>query len=355
MKVLMIGNDPSVKGGITSVISQLMEHDWYNDGIEMEFIPTYIEASSTKKILFFAKAYQKIKRTFKCSRPDVVHIHMSYKGSFTRKYEIHKLCLKNGIPDIIHLHGSEFQKWYDASGSKQKAKIRQLLRECSIIIVLGSEWNKIIKEIEPSANTLVVSNMVPIREKNVLWKIPFKVLFMGVFIKRKGIADLFYAVRLLKEQNKLSDIQFVIAGSGTEESNLKALAKELKIEYHVSFIGWTEGDEKERVYSECQILVLPSYNEGLPMTILEAMSYGMPILATNVGDISSAVHAGENGYLFEPGDIQSLADGIYKMASQKEVFEKMNRKSKVIVASNFSDVNYYTLILNAYRSVQSQQ
>ena len=114
-RVLMVGNHPSAKGGITSVISQLLAHDWDADGIEMRFIPTYIEAGALKKSLFFAAAYVRICGEMLFHRPDVVHMHMSYKGSFRRKYLIHKLCRRFGVRDVVHLHGSEFQKWYDAS------------------------------------------------------------------------------------------------------------------------------------------------------------------------------------------------------------------------------------------------
>ena len=112
IKVLMIGNHQSVKGGITSVIQQLLSFDWDSVGVEMKFIPTYIEASGIKKIAYFIRAYMNIEKAMRTNKPDIVHIHMSYRGSFYRKYAIHKLCKKYGVPDVIHLHGSEFQKWY---------------------------------------------------------------------------------------------------------------------------------------------------------------------------------------------------------------------------------------------------
>ena len=87
IRVLMIGNDSSVKGGITSVISQLLDHDWAADGVNMKFIPTYIAANPVKKILFFEKALRRIRGLLANpqTRPDVVHIHMSYKGSFVQE------------------------------------------------------------------------------------------------------------------------------------------------------------------------------------------------------------------------------------------------------------------------------
>ena len=96
IKVLMIGNHQSVKGGITSVIQQLLSFDWDSVGVEMKFIPTYIEASGIKKIAYFIRAYMNIEKEMRRNKPDIVHIHMSYRGSFYRKYAIHKLC-KNTV------------------------------------------------------------------------------------------------------------------------------------------------------------------------------------------------------------------------------------------------------------------
>ena len=78
IKILMVGNDQSVKGGITSVIQQLLAYDWNSIGVEMSFLPTYIEDSSIKKIIFFAHAYKNIKKAIRTDKPDVVHIHMPH-------------------------------------------------------------------------------------------------------------------------------------------------------------------------------------------------------------------------------------------------------------------------------------
>ena len=301
IKVLMIGNHQSVKGGITSVIQQLLSFDWDSVGVEMKFIPTYIEASGIKKIAYFIRAYMNIEKEMRRNKPDIVHIHMSYRGSFYRKYAIHKLCKKYGVPDVIHLHGSEFQKWYNESDDRTKEKIRTLLRESASFIVLGEKWNKAIHDIEPKTKTVVVRNTVPVPNYTTSWNEKrFQFLFLGVLIKRKGVADLIQAISLLKKEGSLNNIKFVIAGSGAEEANLKQQARELQVESWIEFAGWTDGKAKERYLKDSQALVLPSYNEGLPMAVLEAISYGLPVIATDVGDMAAAVRDGENGYLIQP-------------------------------------------------------
>lgn len=351
MKVLMLGNDPSVKGGITSVISQLLAHDWNSEGIDMKFIPTYVETNNVRKILFFAKALRRINKELKTNKPDVVHMHMSYKGSFTRKFFLHKLCKKNNIPDIIHLHGSEFKKWFDESDDKKKEQIQTLLKESAGFIVLGDKWNKAVKEIEPKTNTVVVSNTVHIPDYTVEWKQPFTVLFMGVLIKRKGVADLINAIYLLNKEDKLDNVRLVIAGSGAEEAELKAMCTQLGLDNYIEFAGWTAGEKKEKLFRESQMLVLPSYNEGLPIAILEAISCGMPVVATNVGDISSAVIDGENGYLIEPGDVLAIKQAIEKIVWDPEVFNKMVTASRQLAESGFSDEKYFSCINDLYKEI----
>lgn len=350
IKVLMVGNSPTVKGGITSVINQIMSHNWAEDGVDMRFIPTYIDANNVSKMVFFAKAYYKIKRELKSFKPDVVHIHMSYRGSFARKFLVHRLCKKNGIRDIIHLHGSEFKKWYDELGDKENRKVRTLLRECDAFIVLGNKWNEVIKSIEPDAKTVVVSNTVKAPDEMVKWN-PNRtqILFLGVLIKRKGTEDLLWAIKKLSDTGKLQNVRFAIAGTGPEEQNLKDLARALEIENVIDFLGWTEGEKKRQVLTESQILVLPSYNEGLPIAILEAMSYGMPVIATDVGDISSAVKDGVNGYLVKPGDIAALSDKINCLSSDKQLHKRFSIESKKTILSEFSDEEYFHVLKECYK------
>ena len=120
MKVLMVGNDKSVHGGITTVINQLQSYNWKEKQINLDFIPTYIDGNAIKKILFFLIAYIKIFFYMLIKRPSIIHIHMSYKGSFTRAYFIKKLSSLFKVKTVIHLHGTKFKKWYDEDCNKKK-------------------------------------------------------------------------------------------------------------------------------------------------------------------------------------------------------------------------------------------
>lgn len=351
IKVLMIGNDLSVKGGITSVISQILEYNWSSENIEIQFIPTYIESNKIKKIFYFIRAYYKIRKKIKEYNPDLVHIHMSYKGSFYRKYIIHKLCRKYGVSDIIHMHGSEFKVWFDNSNNYIKQKIRLLLREANAVIVLGEKWNKDINKVETDTNRVVLSNTVSIPKEVIRWNNPFQVIFLGVLIKRKGVEDLLNAIAILKKTNSIGCARFVIAGSGAEEEKLKEQCKKMEIDDRVEFIGWVDGQKKIKLLKESQLLVLPSYNEGLPIAIIEAISYGMPVVSTDVGDVFAAVKDNINGYLIEPGDIEELAKALKKIILDRNLYEKMSKMSRIIAEELFSDKKFFLKLSSCYQEI----
>lgn len=357
IRVITIGSDSSVKGGITSVINQIRSYQWKNNNIEMDFIPTYIEASSISKCLFFMKSYKIIEKYIKLNKPEVAHIHMSHGGSFIRKYYIHKLCKKYGLKDIIHLHSSSFVDFYKSTSYRNKKKIKELLEECDKVIVLGEEWERRIKSITPNAKTQILKNSVRIpdnvinQESNLI-----SILYLGVLIKRKGVDDLLNAFIKLKDDGIFEkyNVLLRIGGRGDREEELRRIVLQNKLEKNVEFLGWVSGEEKEKYLLESQMLVLPSYNEGLPIAILEAISYGMPVLATNVGSVSEAVHNTENGYLVEPGDINALTKVLRLLIEDKELRISMSVSSRKLAEKVFNDKNYYKKLEDIYRTLSDK-
>lgn len=360
MHVLTVGNDPSVKGGITTVISQILAHDWTRDGIRMSFVPTYVSGNPLRMITKYVQAVQQIRRLLKqvpSRRPDVVHIHMSYKGSFVRANFIHRMCVRAGVPDIIHLHGSKFATWYNSCSSSNKAKVRALLREAAAVLVLGDSWANAIKAIEPEAKITVLPNAVriPSAENAVKWNANcLQVLFMGVLIGRKGVSDLLDAVAVLRDQEQIGSLRFVIAGAGAQATELKAKAVGLGLMSEsdplVRFVGWTDGEAKEELYCRSQALVLPSYHEGLPMAVLEAIAHGMPVVATDVGDIHSAVEDGVNGYLIQPGDVTALSVALTSLDNWN-TFIRMSAASRDFAVRRFDERLYFARLTEVYREV----
>ena len=171
-----------------------------------------------------------------------------------------------------------------------------------------------------------------------------------MLIPRKGVADLISAVKKISDEGQIGNLQFVIAGTGEEEENLRKQVSDASLEDCVAFAGWVAGDTKTALIMDSQIMVSPSYNEGLPISILEAAAFGMPIVSTDVGDISSVVRDHVNGILFEAGDIDALADAV-QYVSSRPIFERMSAESRNIAESSFSIEGFYDKLLDLYRTV----
>ena len=352
MKVLMIGNHESVHGGITSVIQQLLNFEWEKNGIEMNFIPSYKGGNFFQKLSYFAKAYSVIKKQFKKERPDLVHVHMSHTGSFIRASIIENSCLKYNVPIIVHLHGSEFKKFYYNSSLKKQKKISRFFQNATATIVLGEKWKEFVLSISPKANISVMNNSIRIPEMAVEQnKFYVNFLFMGVLIKRKGVLDLLEAINQLKKEERFNKIKvkFNIGGSGQEFDELTKYVETNSLSEYVEFLGWIDKEKKKEELKNNQVFVLPSYNEGLPVAILEALSYGMPIITTDVGSIAEAVHNEKNGYLIQPGDVEELKNKLLFLINNFEVRKKMGEESRKIAKESFDENEYYKKIIELYK------
>lgn len=354
IKVLIVGSDSSVKGGITSVIDNFLQNRW--NQIEVELLPTYIEGSSVEKIKFFIKSIiiyviKSIKQDF-----DIAHIHMSYKGSFFRKWMVVKISKIFNKKVILHLHGSEFEVFYNSSSKMIKNMIKGIFEDSDKVIVLGEKWKNVIKSISGNAKIEVFNNAVEIPKENVNWcDTKINVLFLGVLIKRKGVYDLIESIKILKDTGiiKSKNLNFIIGGSGPEEEEIQYLINKYNLNPYIEMKGWVSGDLKEELIKKSQLFILPSYNEGLPMAILETMSYGMPVITTNVGSISEVVKNNYTGFLIEPGDIKNMAELITKIIDNKFTWEKISKNCKNEIYNRFNEKKYFEEIEILYNNIAS--
>ncbi|MBT1700925.1 glycosyltransferase family 4 protein [Fulvivirgaceae bacterium PWU4] len=144
---------------------------------------------------------------------------------------------------------------------------------------------------------------------------PLKVLFLGWIIKDKGIFELLEAFSNMKA----SEVQLWVAGDGQEMQAAKKRAAELNIENTVQFFGWAFSGKKMELLRDADIFVLPSYAEGMPNALLEAMASGLPSIATRVGGIPDVIHDGSNGFLVESKDAAALSEKIRLLAENESL------------------------------------
>ena len=153
-------------------------------------------------------------------------------------------------------------------------------------------------------------------------------LFLGLITEAKGIFDLLDVITEHKAEWN-DKVVLHIGGNGKVEK-LQKMIKESGIENLVKYEGWVSGEKKSELLNMADAFILPSYTEGVPISILEAESYGLPILSTPVGGIPEIVVDEENGILFSPGDKQAMKCAIDKLIVSSVLCEEMGEKSKRI-------------------------
>ncbi len=265
----------------------------------------------------------------------IVHIHTASRNSYTRSRLYQGLARLFGRKVIMHIHGGGFKKYYDQSETLRNS-VSKSLQKADAVVVLSDEWKHTFERDLGLTNLYCIPN--PIARPTVM---PFNgdgrvhALFMGLFTEQKGIFDLIDAISLLDDQVRRKLVLHV-CGSG-DEDRLNSMVTHLGLNGVVIDEGWVSGAKKNELLSQCGIVILPSYVEAMPISILEGMSYGMAVLATNVGSIPSVVKDGVNGYLFTPGDKNVIADRLSALVDDSDLRAAYGRKSAEMVIDFFPE------------------
>lgn len=149
---------------------------------------------------------------------------------------------------------------------------------------------------------------------------------------------------------RFPETKIVFGGDGEIEKN-KALAKELGIVDRCEFHGWVVGDDREDLFERAAVYCLPSKNEGLPMSVLEAMARGIPTVATAVGGVPQVIEDGVNGFLIDVDDVGALSNRLATLLAGSGLRKKIGAASRDSVTRSFAVDNSIKQLLVLYRAV----
>lgn len=300
--ILILGTTAS--GGVKSVIQSYIDFGVYSK-VGYRFVPTHAGKSKVGDLLLFFRSFFLFIYMIFLKKPTAVHAHMTYNGSFWRKYLFFKLSKLARIPFICHLHGSEFKVYVNNSTGFRFRKIKEIVLFSDRFLVLSKGWKEYVDGTF-GGSCFVLPNFIDL-PRNVNAEQPKlkKIIFVGALIQRKGVLDLIEAFSRL-----CSDYSLEICGDGPLRSEAEKLSQKLGLQSSVNFHGWLSGDSKYTLYKQSEIFVLPSYNEGLPLVVLEAIASKCVVVSTNVGAIAEVVENGRTGFIFSPGDIDGLVEHL---------------------------------------------
>jgi glycosyltransferase involved in cell wall biosynthesis len=331
--VLMVGTHPSTKGGIRMLVEGYRNHGLFRRA-PVKFVPTHWERTQLQKALIAIAGWFRVAWALvRLDRP-LVHVHLSSQASFWRKAVICVMARIAGRPYLLHVHGGRFMRFYEESGRRSRWFIRRVFARSALVLALTEDWRTRLSRMCPEARIEVLPNGVPLPAlAERASGHPPRVLFLGVLHPQKGTFDLVRAFARIAPT--FPEWKLVCAGSGAIEET-QALAAELGIADRVECTGWLDLTAKQKVLAEATVFALPSYAEGLPMALLEGMSWGLPAIATPVGGIPGTIRPPHNGLLVPPGDVDALAGALSQLMGSRERRDALGTAARATIEREFS-------------------
>ncbi|GAB6011851.1 glycosyltransferase family 4 protein [Viscerimonas tarda] len=339
MKILIIS--PSLDSsknisGISSVVGTIIAHG-HNEYLHYTFgsADKDKQRKNTKWAWGLLKSFSNYRRFLKKHNPDLAHMNVpcDAKG-ILREYIILSINNKQKKKSLVHLHGGEYLM------RKPKNRVllylfKKILTDGKKVIVLSSIEKDSLSKLYGYPNAEILHNSI---DTNTPYKIVDKkdgeklqILFLGRIDKHKGIYDMAKAFEKLYPEHSF---RFVLCGTGPlEDYSIETFGKIMGDDF--SFEGVVSGNNKLRVISESDIYLLPSFYEGLPISLLETMSAGIIPVATPVGSISGIITDGENGVLIEKCNPEDIYLKLKALFNDPERIKKLSVNARGTMIENF--------------------
>ncbi len=249
---------------------------------------------------------------------------------------IHKRITKK--PYIISLRGGDvpgfrpddfrFYHWISAP------IIRLVWRYSDLVVANSSGLRSLALKFDPNSVIEVIPNGVDpkkytLNRKN--WNENI-LLFTGRLVHQKGIDILLNALAEIKNK----EFKLIIVGDGPEKQNLEEQTRTLKIDKRIQFTGWVNRSKLNDYYNEASIFVFPSRQEGMPNSILEAMSCGLPVIATKIAGSEELITEGKGGYLTTSEDLNELIIALESLLEDKYAREEMGRFNRQLILKKYT-------------------
>ena len=363
--ILVLGESRPLTGGIATVI-----HDQFSSSL----------AQSYRLVLFDTRKRTRLRRTLLegvvaqlillmsylvkllTLRPDLVHIHAGGGTDIFRKgwdVLLARICRRRVL---LHLHGGDFDLFFTPDNQRNLKRIQRIFRQCSGVIALSDFWRSLYVRIVDSETIHVVNNCVDLElyrsldrsaARQVL-NLPLNapvVLHLGSQGKRKGTFDLLRAIPQVLEAAPETVVILVGPDEDVHPGAIcegQSLADELGISHAVRFLGARTGQQKLECLGAADLFVLPSYSENFPISILEAMASGLPVISTNVGGIPEILSDASPEDLIEPGDSVALAERIKEYLSNPKLSQESGRRNQAAVEQRFNVDVFAQCLRDAY-------
>ena len=347
-RIMILGQFPPSSGGICTNLQNLLGSS-LKEKYHFLLFPTgskkygkagYFEESIVQKTFRAAGAFFRYMVTLVTNRPDGAHINTSI-SSFSLWRDLFFLGLTKlfRVKVLFQIHGGRLDEFLETRSFFSNLVILRMLRLADQIAVLSSLQKQAFEKFGIQNEVMIVPNIVDAdkfsrnprgKESSGNSEKRIVMLFVTpIFYRKKGVWEILEAIPQVIQQHK--NVTFVFIGADQEESAMKKYTLENGLQGHVKFLGRQFDQAIIDAYNDADIFLLPSYEEGFPLTILEAMAAGLPVISTPVGAIPEVIENGINGFLIPPRNSQALAEKLILLVENRKLRETMaeNNKGKV--------------------------
>lgn len=272
-------------------------------------------------LIWAAIHFLRMARICRRFRPHLVYLPLTGTWTgFSRDSLLAFIGKWYGAKVVGHVHGAWFYRVLSAQGTVAHA-VRYCLTRFDALLVLGSWWKGLVERYGYAGQVYTVPPTLSrdLYDVGQAHRTQYETEPVGLFVgsvgKRKGVFDLLDALHVLRERHG-TRVRMVIVGGQEERGEWRALHDRcavLGLCDTVEFKGPLQGQSLYQHFRQAGFFVLPSYAEGLPVSILEAGCFGLAVITTPVGAICDLIRHGENGILIEPGDVNALAHAIARL------------------------------------------
>jgi glycosyltransferase involved in cell wall biosynthesis len=324
----MLGPSLGVQGGVSAVERLILESQLPD--VSIRLLPTTFQVNNLWKAVLFVPAFWRLAGVLLTQRVDLVHIHFSIRGSMWRKAFCAGLAKRFRKPVLMHAHAGGFHEYLESLPRWQRRWFVRVLQRSDGLIALSEAWSRFyIDEVGVDKdrvyvlpNPVALPNEVPDRSNRSVTTI----VFLGRMDENKG------PVRILEAVARFSDImkakiRIHMAGDG-EVDNVRRAAARLGLEKQTEIEDWVTPERRDEILARGDLFVLPSRAEGMPMSLLEALAWGLPVVTTPVGGIPAVVQNGREGFLVEPDDIESLSAAIATLVEDESLRLQMGAQAR---------------------------